>query len=162
MKDKLLNDPSRFKTDTYTISPPFDLSAFTPGQPFNPENRFYVCNSTIFLNDGQFQTFVDQLKGLEEVKKTEGMIASIDLICNQLKTRFKQEYDKEVANFDNAKNDPSYVSIDTYAFPVINSEVSFTTPATVDLQVKQQRLKDLYANNNLNTTDSFDGKVTLN
>jgi hypothetical protein len=121
-----------------------------------------VCNSGIFLNDGQFQTFVNGLKTLEEVKKIPSMVDEIDFICNDLKVRFKKEYDKEVQNFENAKNDPTYVELTKLALAVIDGKVGFTSPATTDLQLKQQRLKDLYANQNLNTTDSFDGKVTLN
>jgi hypothetical protein len=162
MKDKLINDPSKFDTTTYNIKSPFAGGVFTAGAPGITENRFYVCNSGIFLNDGQFQTFVNGLKTLEEVKKIPSMVDEIDFICNDLKVRFKKEYDKEVQNFENAKNEPTYVELTKFALAVINGKVGFTSPATTDLQVKQQRLKDLYANQNLNTTDSFDGKVTLN
>jgi hypothetical protein len=45
---------------------------------------------------------------------------------------------------------------------VIPAKLGFVSPATTDVDTKQKRLKDLYANQNLNTTDSFNGKVTLN
>ena len=90
------------------------------------------------------------------------MVEEIEFICNDLKERFKKEYDAEVKNFDNVKTDSRYVSLSTLELPVIPAKVGFTSPATTDLDAKQKKLKDLYANQNLNTTDSFDGKVTLN
>jgi hypothetical protein len=90
------------------------------------------------------------------------MVEEIKGICNEKKEIFKKEYDAEVKNFDNVKTDAQYVSLSTLELPVIPAKIGFTSPATTDVDVKQKILKDLYANQNLNTTDSFDGKVTLN
>jgi hypothetical protein len=90
------------------------------------------------------------------------MVAKVEEICDDLKTIFKEEFDAEVKNFDNAKLDPVYTQLTTLELPVIPAKVGFISPATTDVEIKQQRLKDLYANQNLNTTDTFDGKVTLN
>ena len=162
MVDTKINDKTEFDTTSFTITDPFVGGSFTPGAPGITENRFYVCNSTIFLNGGEFVNFVDGLKNLEEVKKIPKMVEEIEFICNDLKERFKKEYDAEVKNFDNVKTDSRYVSLSTLELPVIPAKVGFTSPATTDLDAKQKKLKDLYANQNLNTTDSFDGKVTLN
>ena len=157
-----INLKTGFNTTSFTITDPFAGGVFTAGAPGITENRFYVCNSTIFLNDGQFRTFVDGLKNLEEVKKIPKMVEEIDFICNDLKVRYKKEYDAEVKNFDFAKLDPQYVSLSTLELPVIPAKIGFISPATTDVEAKQTKLKDLYTNQNLNTTDSFDGKVTLN
>ena len=159
MAGRLLDSPSEFSTQTYTI-----LNA-TSADQFNNSpatNRFYVCNSTIFLNEGQYQGFVDGLVNLEEVKKIPNMVNQIKTICDELKVTFKKVYDSEVKGFNDSKSDPTYVSLTTLTLPIIPGKVGYVSPAPNDVQLKQQKLKDLYANQNLNTTDSFDGKVTLN
>jgi hypothetical protein len=150
-------EPSKFDTTQYTINDPFTGNFITI-----QENRFYVCNSNIFLDEGKFRDFVNALTTLEEVKKIESMKLKVEEICNNLKTIFKGEFDAEVKNFDNAKLDPIYTQLTTLTLPVIPAKLGFVSPATTDVDTKQKRLKDLYANQNLNTTDTFDGKVTLN
>ena len=90
------------------------------------------------------------------------MVEQIRSICDGLKATFKTVHDSEIKGFNDSKNDPTYVSLTTLTLPIIPGKVGYISPAPNDLQVKQQKLKDLYANQNLNTTDSFDGKVTLN
>jgi len=158
MIDTQINKKTGFDTTNFTITDPFVSGIFNT----IPENRFYVCNSSIFLNEGTFQDFVTSLTNLEEVKKLPTMVEEIKGICNEKKEIFKKEYDAEVKNFDNVKTDAQYVSLSTLELPVIPAKIGFTSPATTDVDVKQKILKDLYANQNLNTTDSFDGKVTLN
>ena len=158
MANRLLDSPNQFSTQTYTILN--ETSADPLGNP--PTNKFYVCNSTTFLNEGQYQAFVDGLVNLEEVKKIPKMVEQIKSICDGLKVTFKKVHDAEVKGFNDSKNDPTYVSLTTLTLPVIPGKVGYISPAPNDLEVKQKKLKDLYANQNLNTTDSFDGKVTLN
>jgi hypothetical protein len=157
MSGTLITEPSKFDTTQYTINDPFTGNFITI-----QENRFYVCNSNIFLDEGKFRDFVNALTTLEEVKKIESMKLKVEEICNNLKTIFKGEFDAEVKNFDNAKLDPIYTQLTTLTLPVIPAKLGFVSPATTDVDTKQKRLKDLYANQNLNTTDTFDGKVTLN
>lgn len=152
-----IDNKAAFDTTTFTISDPFTGVFIT-----NEENRFYVCNSTIFLNEGSYQDFLNSLTSLEEVKKTDGMGDKIKEICDEIKSDYKEEYDAEVRNFDIVKTDPEYVSLSTLELPVIPAKIGFISPATTDVEAKQTRLKNLYANRNLNTTDTFDGKVTLN
>ena len=158
MTDRLLDSPNQFNTQTYTILN--STSADKLGNP--PTNKFYVCNSTTFLNEGQYQAFVDGLVNLEEVKKIPKMVEQIKVICDGLKATFKTVHDSEIKGFNDSKSDPTYVSLTTLTLPIIPGKVGYISPAPNDLQAKQQKLKDLYANQNLNTTDSFDGKVTLN
>jgi len=157
MGDTLITSPSNFNTTTYIIKSPFT------GNFLNEEqNRFYVCNSNIFLDEGKFRDFVNALTTLEEVKKIPEMVVKVEAICNNLKTIFKEEFDAEVKNFDTAKSDSIYTQLTTLTLPVIPAKVGFVSPSTTDVEAKQKVLKDLYANQNLNTTDSFNGKVTLN
>ena len=158
MVDTKINNKAGFDTTNFTITDLFVSGIFNT----IPENRFYVCNSSIFLNEGTYQDFVNSLTNLEEVKKLPTMVEELKVICNEMKTIFKEEYDAEVKNFDNVKTDSQYVSLSTLELPVIPAKIGFTSPATTDVDAKQNKLKDLYANQNLNTTDSFDGKVTLN
>jgi outer membrane protein OmpA-like peptidoglycan-associated protein len=157
MSGTLITEPSKFDTTQYTINDPFTGNFITI-----QENRFYVCNSNIFLDEGKFRDFVNALTTLEEVKKIPEMVVKVEEICNKLKTIFKEEFDAEVKNFDTAKLDPIYTQLTTLELPVIPAKVGFVSPSTTDVEAKQNRLKDLYANQNLNTTDTFDGKVTLN
>ena len=158
MVDTKINNKAGFNTTNFTITDLFVSGIFNT----IPENRFYVCNSSIFLNEGTYQDFVKSLTNLEEVKKLPTMVEELKGICDEKKAIFKKEYDAEVKNFDNVKTDSRYVSLSTLELPVIPAKVGFTSPATTDVEAKQNKLKDLYANQNLNTTDSFDGKVTLN
>jgi hypothetical protein len=157
MSDTLITKPSNFSTTDYTITDPFTGNFITI-----QENRFYVCNSKIFLDDGKFKDFVNALITLEEVKKIPEMVKKVEEICEGFKVICKAEFDAEVKNFDTAKSDPIYTQLTTLTLSIIPGKVGYVSPAPNDVQLKQQKLKDLYANQNLNTTDSFDGKVTLN
>jgi hypothetical protein len=157
MSGARITDPSNFSTTDYTIQDPFTGNFITIEQ-----NRFYVCNSNIFLDEGKFRDFVNALITLEEVKKIPEMVKKVEEICDGFKIICKTEFDAEVKNFDTAKSDPIYTQLTTLTLPVIPAKVGFVSPATTDVDTKQKRLKDLYANQNLNTTDSFNGKVTLN
>jgi hypothetical protein len=151
-----INKPASFNKDTSTFK----------GVAVNfitePQSRFYILMSPIILDSTKRQTLITDLTSGPDVKAEPDIIPAIEKVINSLVNNYKIEYDAETKIFTDLESGQAFTTIKSEKLPTIPSVVGYITPPTIDVEVKTKKIKDLYANQNLNTDKSFNGKVTFN
>ena len=151
-----INKPASFNKDTSTFK----------GVAVNfitePQSRFYILMSPIILDSTKRQTLITDLTSGPDVKAESDIIPAIEKVINSLVNNYKIEYDAETKIFTDLESGQAFTTIKSEKLPTIPSVVGYITPPTTDVEVKTKKIKDLYANQNLNTDKSFNGKVTFN
>ena len=107
------------------------------------------------------ETFLTELSNGEEVKKEPKVLVALTELVNTLSTRYTEIFEKEKKYFDDLKISQDFKTLTEYTLPVIPNVAKWTSPPTVDVEQKKVKIKDLYANQNLNTDTTFNGKVTF-
>ena len=160
--DRYINRPSTYNKDNYTLNWDGDLKdvglAFTNVE----EDRFYLVMSQIFTDTTKKDKLYEDLVNGPEVKDEEDIKPAIKTLIDNLSNSFTKKFNKEKEYFDGKKEDQDYVTLKSYVLPTIKSVVGWTSPPTSNLEQKNKIIKNLYANQNLNTDTTFNGKVTFN
>jgi len=128
-------------------------------------NRFYILMSQLYLNAELFTTFVNDITSGPEIKSSPQLVEKLKERSEGLKgiyTKFQDHY-KELFK-TKIEDSQEYKSCTTWKIPDNTVKTcKYVYPAVGDLEVKGQKLKDLYSNINLNENKTtFNGKVTLN
>ena len=118
--------------------------------------------SPIILDSTKRQTLITDLTSGPDVKAEPEIIPAIEKVINSLVDNYKLEYDAETKIFTDLESGEAYTTIKSEKLPTIPSVVGYITPPSAPVDVKTKKIKDLYANQNLNTDNTFNGKVTFN
>ena len=118
--------------------------------------------SQIFTDTTKKDKLFSDLTSGSDVKSEPEIIPVIKETIDNIASRYKTNYESENKLFSDLEIDEKFVTIKNYVLPSINKVVGYTTPPTVDTEIKIKKLKDLYSSQNLNSDDTFNGKVTFN
>ncbi len=150
----------------------FDLKYDEATKNFDPvttifvtpaERRFYLTMSSVFLNDGQFEEFVNFLVTTDKVKDNTKLVEGIRKDCEVLKKVYKQEHDAEIKRLDDITNTEDYKGYETFKLVEFDTKLQYTTDNVGNNLQKKNRLKDLYLDVNVNNKDNtYNGKVKFN
>jgi len=163
LMDSKINLPQDFKTENSTLNVDEDLGDVGSNKFISVEDdRFYLTMSQIFTDDTKKETLFNDLTSGPDVQQEEGVTEAIREIIDTISSRYKTYYTAEKELFSTLETSEQFVTIKSYILPSINNLVTYTTPPTVDVEVKTKKIKDLYASQNLNDNKTFNGKVTFN
>ena len=163
LMDSKINLPQEFNTDNSTLNVDEDLGDVGSNKFNNVEDdRFYLVMSQIFTDETKKQKLFTDLTNGPDVQREEGITKAIREIIDTISVRYKNFYTEEKNLFSTLETSEQFVTIKSYVLPSINNLVTYTTPPTTDVDVKTKKIKDLYANQNLNDNKTFNGKVTFN
>jgi hypothetical protein len=124
--------------------------------------RFYMTMSPIFLDDNKFNDFVTNLTSGPKISKNQKLIDGIKKISNEFKGKCKEEYDAELKFFDTLMTGSDYQTYEKYEITEFDSKVQYTTDNVGNNLQKKNRLKDLYLDVNVKTSNkTYNGKVTF-
>jgi len=146
------------------------LKDFTiPGSWFKPfgsteYRRFYITMSEIFLNDNQYNSFVDSLTSLDKVKGDEKLITEIKSVCESYKSACKIEKDSEKKMFTDYEASPEYVKLQSFKIIEFDSKMGYTTnkDAAQNYDDSVKKVKNLYSDININNDNKYTFKVKFN
>jgi hypothetical protein len=163
LMDSKINLPQDFKTENSTLNVDEDLGDVGSNKFISVEDdRFYLTMSQIFTDDTKKETLFNDLTSGPDVQQEEGVTEAIREIIDTISSRYKTYYAAEKQLFSTLETSEQFVTIKSYILPSINNLVTYTTPPTVDVEIKTKKIKDLYASQNLNDNKTFNGKVTFN
>jgi hypothetical protein len=124
--------------------------------------RFYMTMSPIFLDDNKFNAFVTNLTSGPKISKNTLLIDGIKKISNDFKVKCKEEYDAELKYFDDLMKGSDYQTYEKYEITEFDSKVQYTTDKIGNNLQKKNRLKDLYLDVNVKSSNkTYNGKVTF-
>jgi len=124
--------------------------------------RFYMTMSPVFLDDNKFNAFVTNLTSGPKISKNTLLIDGIKKISNDFKVKCKEEYDAELKYFDDLMKGSDYQTYEKYEITEFDSKVQYTTDNVGNNLQKKNRLKDLYLDVNVKTSNkTYNGKVTF-
>ena len=128
------------------------------------EQRFYITMSEVFINDNQYNSFVDSLTSLEKVKGDSALIERIKVVCKNYKDVCVTEKNNELRLFTEYEASPEYTKLQSFKITEFDSKVGYTTNKDADPNYndKVTRIKNLYSNLNIDETNSFTNKVKFN
>jgi hypothetical protein len=154
--------PSQFSEETSTVE--YYNSIFPNNLPYN---RFYLSMSDYFLDDSKYNLFVTDLTNGNEVK-SQNLENKIKQICDIEREKYKNIHTNEINDTDtllfNNENYQRYLNFDIKIPDFTTSNVvNYITPPTDNLISKNNLIKNLYSNVNLNNDKkTFNGKIKLN
>jgi hypothetical protein len=163
LMDSKINIPTSFNSDESTLNVDAPLGDVGSNAFLNIEDdRFYLVMSQIFTDTTKKDTLFTDLTSGPDVKNEPEIIPAIKETIDEIASRYKTNYDSELKLFSDLEVSEEFVTIKNYVLPSIGKVVDYTTPPTVDVDVKTKKLKDLYSSQNLNSENTFNGKVTFN
>ncbi len=163
LMDSKINIPTSFNSDESTLNVDSPLGDVGSNVFLNIEDdRFYLVMSQIFTDTTKKDTLFTDLTSGPDVKNEPEIIPAIKETIDGIASRYKTNYDSELKLFSDLEVSEEFVTIKNYVLPSIGKVVDYTTPPTVDVDVKTKKLKDLYSSQNLNSENTFNGKVTFN
>ncbi len=128
-----------------------------------PENRFFLTMSHIFLDDNKYNAFVDALTTTKKIKENTALVEYIKTLCVEIKGKHKIEHDGEIKLFDNLVESADYKIFETFKIEEFDSKVQYTTDKIGNNLQKINRIKNLYIDANVNTSNkTYNGKVKFN
>ena len=128
-----------------------------------PQNRFFLTMSHIFLDDNKYNAFVDALTTTKKIKDNTKLVEYIKTLCVEIKGQHKIEHDGEIKLFDNLVETEAYKIFDTFKIEEFDSKVQYTTDKIGNNLQKINRIKNLYLDANVKTSNkTYNGKVKFN
>jgi len=129
-----------------------------------PESRFYMAMSHIFLDDNKYNAFVTSLTTSKKIKESETTIVDdIKKYCEIFKVKCKAEHDAEIKLFNDIETSEEYKKYETFKLVEFDSKVQYTTEKTGNNLQKINRIKNLYLDANVKTSNkTYNGKVKFN
>jgi hypothetical protein len=126
-------------------------------------NRFYMAMSYIFLDDNKYNAFVTSLTTSKKIKDNLVIVDEIKKYCEIFKGNCKTEHDAEIKIFDDVEKSADYKTYETFKLDEFDSKVQYTTEKTGNNLQKINRIKNLYLDVNVKTSNkTYNGKVKFN
>jgi hypothetical protein len=126
-------------------------------------NRFYMAMSYIFLDDNKYNAFVTSLTTSKKIKDNLVIVDEIKKYCEIFKGNCKTEHDAEIKIFDDVERSADYKTYETFKLDEFDSKVQYTTEKTGNNLQKINRIKNLYLDVNVKTSNkTYNGKVKFN
>jgi hypothetical protein len=147
-----------YKKDTNlftTVTPIFNYSEYA--------KRFYMTMSHIFLDDNKYNAFVESLTTSKNIKDDKTIVDEIKKYCEFFKSNCKTEHDAEIKIFNDLEKSENYKKYETFKLVEFDSKLQYTTEKTGNNLQKINRIKNLYSDVNVKTSNkTYNGKVKFN